>query len=179
MYPTVSEIIQSLHIADALTVGEILHSKGVYSTLQSARVNAQKKLNELVALEQLIRGDGYYRTPDCRSQYKEHARLITQTLSEVLKLPLNSVIHREISTPVGLRPDAIILLTKDNRGLCLILEVVNHETEAYLEQKINTWNNWPEAGEFLSKLFRYRIPHYEIVTVTDLVGFSAYLQGVI
>ncbi len=179
MYSAVSNIMQSLRIADSLTVGEILLAKKLYANLQSSRVNAQKKLNELVALGQLQRGDGYYRTLDCRSQYKEHARLITKALAEILKLPVTSHIQREIATPIGLRPDAIVLLTRHNQGLCLILEVCNTETEAYLEQKINSWNNWPEATQFLSNLFTHKIPHYEIVTVTDLVGFSAYLQGVI
>lgn len=179
MYSAVSNIMQSLRIADSLTVGEILLAKKLYANLQSARVNAQKKLNELVALGKLEKGNGFYRTLDCKSEYKEHAQLITKSLAEVLKLPVDSIIQREITTPVGLRPDAIVLLIRNNQGHCLILEVINNETEAYLQQKINTWHNWPEATTFLSNLFRYQIPHYEIITVTDLVGFNAYLKGVV
>lgn len=175
----VSEVVSALKITDALTVGEILHAKGIYSNLQSARVNAQKKLNELVALGQIEKVGGFYRTPDCKSEFKEHAQLITKALAEVLKLPLKSIIHREITIPeVGLRPDAIVLITKDNQGLCLILEVINHETEQYLQQKINTWSNWPEATHFLSKLYNYKIPSFEIITVSAIGGFATFLQEV-
>jgi hypothetical protein len=175
----VSEIVSALKVFDALTVGEILHAKGVYSNLQSARVNAQKKLNELVALGQLEKCNGFYRIPGCKSEYKEHAHLITKALAEVLKLPATSIIHREITIPaVGLRPDAIVLITKNNQGLCLILEVCNNETPEYLQSKINVWNNWPESTHFLSNLLNYRIPHYELVPITVLDGFIAFLQEV-
>jgi len=180
MYSEVYDIIQSLRIADSLTVGEILLAKKLYSNLHSARVNAQKKLNELVALGKLEKGNGFYRTPNCRSEYKEHSLLITKALAEVLKLAVQSTIFREITIPeVGLRPDAICLLTKDHQGLCLILEVCNNETPEYLQSKINVWSNWQGGTEYLSQLFNYKIPHYEIVPITVLDGFITYLQEVV
>lgn len=177
----VSEVISAIKICDSLTLGEILLAKHLYTNLHSARVNSQKKLNELVALSQLERGDGFYRTPDCRSEYKEHARLLTQVLAELFKLPdVEPVIYREITIPeIGLRPDAICLLTKNNQGLCLVLEVLINETEAYYQQKVNAWHNWAEATGYLSRLFQYNIPHFEIVPVTDLVGFKSFLKEVI
>jgi hypothetical protein len=176
----VSDIIQSLRVADSLTVGEIFLAKGLYSNLQSARVNAQKKLNELVALGQLEKADNYYRTPDCKSEYKEHARLLTKVLAELFKLPsVEPVIYREITTPVGLRPDAIVLLTKENQGLCLILEVLINETEAYFQMKKNTWDNWPEATRYLSELFNYKIPNFELLPITVLDGFISFLKEAI
>jgi len=177
MYLQVSSFMQSLRIADPLIIGEILLAKKLYSNLQSARVNAQKKLNALVALGQLQKGTGYYRTLDCQSEYKEHSRLITKALAEVLKLEVQSTIFREIAIPeVGLRPDAICLLTKDDRGYCLILEVCNNETPEYLQSKINTWSNWQEDTLYLSKLFGYKIPHYEIVPITVMDGFKSFLR---
>jgi hypothetical protein len=173
----VSEVISALKIADALTVGEILHAKGVYSTLPSARVNAQKKLNELAALGKLERGNGFYRVIGCKSEYKEHAQLITKALAEILKLEVQSTIFREITIPeVGLRPDAICLITKDNQGYCMILEVMNNETPEYLQSKINVWENWQRDTQFLSQLFKYKIPHYEVVPVTVLDGFISFLK---
>ncbi len=180
MYSVANVIMQSLRIADPLTVGEILLAKKLYSNLHSARVNAQKKLNELVALSLLEKGTGFYRTLDCRSEYKEHAQLITKALAEVLKLEVQSTIFREITIPeVGLRPDAICLLTKDNQGLCLVLEVCNNETPEYLQSKLNVWNNWPGDTEYLSKLFAHKIPHYEIVPITVLDGFTSFLKEVL
>ena len=180
MYSEVSKIIQALRIVDSLTVGEILLAKKLYSNIHSARVNAQKKLNELVALGKLEKGNGFYRVPDCKSEYKEHSQLITKALAEVLKLEVQSTIFREITIPeVGLRPDAICLLIKDNRGLCLILEVCNNETPEYLQSKINVWDNWQGATEYLSNLFGYKIPHYEIIPITVLDGFKSYLEEII
>ena len=133
----VKQIAEALKVTDALTVGEILYARKVYSNLQSARVNAQKKLDKLVAEGLLEKGSGFYRVPGCKSEFKEHAQLITKTLAEVLKLPITSIIHREVVIPeVGLRSDAIVLLTKDNQGLCLILEVMNHEPPEYLQMKL-------------------------------------------
>jgi len=176
----INRLMESLKIADAVTIGEILQAKGPYSNLQSARVNAQKKLNELVSLGKLERNSGYYRIPVCKSEYKEHARLLTKVLAELFKLPaVEPVIFREINTPVGLRPDAIVLLTKENQGLCLILEVLINETDSYFQMKQNTWENWPEATEYLSQLFHYKVPHFELVPITVLDGFISFLKEVV
>jgi hypothetical protein len=178
---SVSEVISALKISDALTVGEILHAKGVYSNLQSSRVNAQKKLNELVALGKLKRVHTYYRTLDCKSEFKEHARLLTRVLAELFKLPdIEPIIYREHTIPeIGLRPDALVLLTKHDQGLCLVLEVLINETESYFQMKKNTWDNWPDATEYLSELFNYKIPHFELLPITVLDGFISFLKEAI
>lgn len=176
----VRQVLEVLKIADARTVGEILYAQGENSTLQSGIVNGQKKLNKLADEGAIERVGGFYRTLDCKSEYKEHAQLITKTLAEILKLPVDSIIHREISIPeVGLRPDSICLLTKDNQGLCLILEVCNNETPEYLQSKINVWNNWQGDTEFLSNLFKVKIPHYEIIPVVALGDFISFLKEVL
>ncbi len=168
---SVSEIVSILKIADSLVIGEILQSKGLYSNLQSARVNAQKKLNELVALGRLERGNGYYRVAGCKSEYLEHSRLITRCLAELFKLPdVKPIIYREhVISEVGLRPDAVCLLIKDNQGYCFILEVLINEPDTYLQQKINTWKHWESAAGYLSKLFRYRIPSFDIAVYGEPV----------
>lgn len=168
---TVSDIFFALKIADALTVGEILLAKGLYSNLQSARVNAQKALNNLAALDQIEKHHGYYRALDCKSEYKEHARLLTKSLAKIL-IRFDAAIHREIAiSEIGLRPDAVVLLKKDGRGLCFVLEVVNNEPEIYLQSKINAWKNWAGALPYLSRLFGYTIPHFELITSSDLDSF--------
>lgn len=175
MYATISNIISSLRITDSLTVGEILHSKGLYSNLHSARVNAQKALNGLADLGQIEKCKGYYRALDCTSEYKEHARLLTKSLAKII-IRYNAVIFREISIPeIGLRPDAIVLLKRDSQGLCFVLEVVNNESDIYLQSKINAWKNWEGALPYLSRLFGYRIPHFELITSDQL---DSYLEGI-
>ncbi|MCL5423380.1 MAG: hypothetical protein M1461_13070 [Nitrospirae bacterium] len=175
---SVSEVVSVLKITDAVTVGEILLARKIYSNLQSARVNAQKKLNDLVALRQLERGDGYYRVPGCQSEYHDHARLLSKCIAEILKVHTTvPAIHREHTIPeIGLRPDAIVLLTKDNLGYCFILEVLINETDEYLRQKYNAWHLWENSLAYLSKLFGYHIPSFDIVPVTDLVGFITFLK---
>jgi hypothetical protein len=177
----VSEIVSALKITDSLTVGEILHAKGLYSTIPSGQVNGQKKLNNLVALGQLTRGDGYYRVLDCKSEYEDHARLLTKALAEVLKLStVKPVIYRELTIDtIGLRPDAIILLTRDGKGLCLVLEILINETESYFNQKVNAWHHWEGSLAYLSNLFGYAIPHFEIIPIADIAGFNSYLQEVL
>jgi hypothetical protein len=163
----ITSLVNSLKIVDALTVGEVLHAKGVYASVHSARVQAQKALNSLVDLGKLEKGNGYYRTLDCKSEYAEHARLLTKALAELFKHG-EPVIFREHSiTEVALRPDALCLLTREGKGLCFVLEVCHTETPEYLNQKITTWKNWDNSLNYLSRLFGYKIPHFEIVVAGD------------
>jgi hypothetical protein len=162
------KIILSLRIFTALDFGKILYAlnPGKYKDLHSARVQAQKNLNEFVSLGHLERGNGYYRIPGCQSEYGDHARLLTQALAELLKLNLQITIYREHSIPeCGLRPDAICLINKDNLGLCFILEVLCNESHEYFLQKINTWKHWQGANKYLSDLFSVEIPHFAVVAV--------------
>jgi len=167
---SVASLVDSLKIVDALTVGGILHAKGLYSSVHSARVQAQKALNSLVELGKLEKGTGYYRTLGCKSEYAEHARLLTRSLAELFKNEAEPVIFREHSiSEIALRPDALVLLKKEGQGLCFVLEVCHTETPEYLNQKITAWRNWDNALGFLSALFGCRIPHFEIVVVGDNV----------
>jgi hypothetical protein len=170
VYTEISNIIGALRITDALTAGEILHAKGLYSTLQSARVNAQKKLNQLSDLGQIEKCDGFYRMPDCKSEFKEHSKILTKALSLIIISHPEAIIHREPTIKeIALRPDSIVLLKRENMGRCFILEVCNNETEIYLRQKIDVWNTWPQALGYLSNLFGYKIPHFEIAVYGETV----------
>lgn len=166
----IASLVDSLKIVDALTVGSVLHAKGLYSSEHSARVQAQKALNSLVELGKLEKGAGHYRTLDCKSEYAEHARLLTGSLAELFKTQAEPVIFREHSIPeIALRPDALVLLKKDGRGLCFVLEVCHTETTEYLNQKITAWRNWDNALGYLSACFNFKVPHFEIVVVGDNV----------
>ena len=160
---TALTVLNYLKISDAKTIGEILHAKGLWGSPHSARVQSQKHLNDLVNFGKIDRGDGFYRTRDCKSNYGEHAKMLTCSLAEILKFPLTTTIYREISVPIGLRADALILCEKEHKGICFILEVVHTETHEYLKRKVEAWRNWKEARGFLSDLFAVKIPNFGFV----------------
>lgn len=146
--------------------------------------NVYKALSKNVAMGRLVKGDGYFKLPDCKSEYKEHARLLTKALVEILKLKLETKIHREHTIPeIGLRPDSIVLLTKEDKNLCFILEVVNNETEEYLRQKVHALRHWEGALDYLSSLFNIKIPAFDIVVAGSVIEntfeFNSYLKEAI
>lgn|GEM_PF-543054 len=162
---TVLEIMEVLKVADDKIIGEIMASKGIWSEGQSTRTNSLKSLKTLADLRKIERCNGFFRTLDCKSDYKDHAKLLTKALAEILKLNFPVKIYREITIPEkGLRSDAICLITKDNHGLCFVLEVIHNETQEYFKQKLTTWKTWNEATQYLSKLFGYKIPCFSVIT---------------
>ncbi|MDA8161690.1 MAG: hypothetical protein M0022_02120 [Desulfobacteraceae bacterium] len=160
-------LVDSLKIIDALTLGEILSAKGIYSSVHSARVQAQKALNALVDLGKLERGAGYYRTPDCKSEYGDHSRLLTKSLAELFKHGDPVIFREHTITEIALRPDALVLMKKKGRGLCFVLEVCHTETPEYLQQKVTAWRNWDKSLDYLSGLFGVRVPGFAIVVAGD------------
>jgi hypothetical protein len=165
----VKGIIEGLRVADAKTVAEVLLTKKDFSNLQSARVYAQRQLNLMVDLGQLIRGDGWYAVKGYRGEFQDHDRLLTKALAEILKLNYECQISREACwDSVGLRSDAVVLLKRGNDGLCFILEVVHNETPVYLLMKKHAWLAWSGANEALSKLFGYKIPHFSVITQEEI-----------
>ena len=169
-------------MADAKTVAEVIASQKNFKNFQSCRVWTQKHLNILAETGRLMRGDGFYALKDYRGQFKDHDRLLTKALAEILKLGYKTVIHREAVFEPALRSDAAILLKRGDAGLCLILEVENtpqQNNPNYLAMKINQWKRWPGANEALSKLFGYRISHFSIIVSRDQPGdqFTQFIGG--
>ena len=182
---TILQIMEILKIADKHSIGDIMASKGIWAPGTSANNNSYKGLFVLSEQKRLFRGDGFFRTMECKSSYGEHARILTAVLTEILKIQvINPVICREITIPeIGLRPDAICLITKDNHGLCFILEVCNNETKQYLQSKVNAWRGWEGATGYLSRLFGYNIPFFDFVISGDVVldgtyQFQTYIEEV-
>jgi hypothetical protein len=75
-----------------------------------------------------------------------------------------------------LRPDAIVLLTKENLGACFVFEAMDTETESYFEMKKNVWKAWDDAPKYLTELFGTvpPIPYFDIVKSDEL---KTYLEG--
>lgn len=161
----VQGLMESLKVASKHHVGQIMAARGRWKQGASAVNNSYRILNDLVGLNQLERQNGFFRTIGCRSQLKEHSLYLTEALTEILS-QYQAVIYREHEIKkIGLRADAICLITKDNFGFCFILEVLHNETEQYLAQKINVWEQWDGALEYLSRLFSVRIPHFDFIAV--------------
>jgi len=50
-----------------------------------------------------------------------------------------------------------------------ILEVMHNETQEYFEMKLRTWENWPEAKDYLSKLFNIKVQSFNIINKAEEV----------
>lgn len=174
----VMELMDSLVIADKHIIGDLMAHKGLWNAGTSSVNNSYKVLCGLTDQDKLVKGNGYFKLPNCDSEYKEHSQLLTRALADILKLNLSAQVIREPSIKeVGLRPDALVFLTKDERGLCIVLEVCNNEFPEYLIQKINVWKNWKGAKEKLSELFNTPIQDFDFVVSGDFEAEAFELQS--
>ena len=160
---------QSLRVFTALQLGQILfaHNPDRFSIggLRSARNQSQKWCRQEVIAGDLEKIKGGYRVKGCKSEGKEHSLKLSDRFVELYKIPsIQPVVHREkFINEINRQPDALILLKRNGKGACLILEEVNTETERYLQSKVNDWNSWDKATQYLSELFQYKIPFFNIV----------------
>lgn len=180
----VLELMNQLIIADKHIIGQLMAHKKIWTTGTSSVNNSYKVLNTLVDRCQLEKGQNFYRRPGCKSNFCEHAQLLTAALASIIKLDYQTIIFREHSIEEkGLRPDAIVLLTHDSKGLCFFLEICNNEKLSYLQTKINTIKGWPEVKEYLSNLFKTKIKEFDIVVSgnllsDDAIDFDTFLEEV-
>jgi hypothetical protein len=169
----VSSLLSILKVADDKIIGEIMSSRGYWTTGPSARNNSFKILKSLSDQKIIQKGKGYFSTLNCKSKYGDHSRLLTQALARILIACPNATIFREQTiSEKGLRPDAVCLITKDNRGLCFILEVLHNETSEYFKQKLSTWKTWSGATDYLSQLFGFTVPSFSIITSGQQLMFD-------
>ena len=164
---TVYKLMEELCIADKHIIGDIMAHKGIWNPGTSAINNSYKILTN----SNFERGDGWFRVKGCLSEYKAHARALTAALASIIKLNLNYKILREPTLKnIGLRPDALVFLTKNNQSVCFILEVCNNEFPEFLQQKVNAWRQWEGALETLSQLFETKIKAFDIVVSGDITA---------
>ncbi|MBI4766898.1 MAG: hypothetical protein HY787_20295 [Deltaproteobacteria bacterium] len=158
----IQEVAQGLGVFDVKTLAEIFSSFGWWAKGQSSKVNTKKYLDALTEQGKLERGDGFYRVKGSRSDYKEHARKVSECLAELWKLPgIRPLIKKESPFSNGLRPDAVILLIQQDKGLCILLEVANTETDEYLQAKINELKRNQELIKTeLTQLLGYKVPDF-------------------
>jgi hypothetical protein len=148
----------------------------------SARNQAHKILEELVVTNQIVRGNKFYALRGYQGDYREHGRIVTKIISQLILLRLPITVHREVPFPIGLRADIVTLIGKRGKGLCAVIEVANNETPAYLDQKITAWRNWKDASRYLSEVFNTYIPHFSLVLCgishPEAIDFEAFLEEV-
>ena len=173
-------ILTPLKIADPQTIADIIVARKLadWTPGHSARVQAQKHLNSLADLGKIQKCTGFYRTLDCKSEYKDHARLLTASLAEILKTPYNPIIYREHTFPNGLRSDAVVLLKNKGKALCFILEVCHTETHDYLKGKHDEWLR-QGISKTLSELFGFKIPFAAFCVQGKEVSWATPLKEVL
>lgn len=172
-----------LRVTDTKGVAEIAAARGFYKEGASAVTNVNKVFQEMILTGELERCDGFYRIKGSEDTFKEHSRLLTKSLIDIIKLPYQHIVKREFSiTEKGLRPDAIGVIRNEDRAICYVLEVCNSEEKPYLLQKVNTWRMWREAKECLGKIFGLTIPEFHIVVSGEAIGgthgFNQFLEAI-
>ena len=173
-------LMESLKIADKHIIGDLMAHFGIWAPGTSAVNNSYKILNN----SDFERGDGWFRVRGCLSEYKAHSKALTAALASIIKLNLDYKILREPTLKnIGLRPDSLIMLTKNDQSLVMILEVCLEEPKDYLEQKVHAWQQYDAALEELSTLFQTPIKAYDIVVLGDYIPegtqeFNSYLVEV-
>ena len=164
--------ISTLQIVSKEIIADWVAFMRWYAEGHSAYVNADKRCKRLVKDGRIVAGDGFYKLPHIKSEYKEHSKALTEHLSEILKLPYQSVIFREkLLEPVKLRPDAMVALIKGNQATVFILEILVNESPLYFKQKISAWKSWRGGKEVLSKMFGFEVPFIQIVTNDNFSNF--------
>lgn len=158
----VMQILSLLKVATAKIISLILYPDS--TNPHSSVVQTQKQLTILVQTGKIIRGTGWYALPEYRGSYLEHDRLRTSVIARLIFLKLPISVYTEVSFPIGIRSDIIVLIGNVGKAICAVIEVANNETPEYLNQKITAWKNWTEAPQHLSNLFKTPIPYFTIVT---------------
>lgn len=179
---SIEKLVEMFRVANDDVIGntarQILNLK--WKEGLSARNQAHKILDELALTNKIKKGKGYYAVNNYQGEYKEHDRLITSHISRLILLGYPITILREVAFPVGLRSDLLVLIGKNGKGICAVIEVANNETPDYLEKKAVTWRHWNEATDELSRLFGIDIPSFTLVVSgkshPEMLDFESFIK---
>lgn len=138
----------------------------------SRNVNVGKIYGNLVALRKIEKRKGYWCLPGSKGDYGLHARELTASLVAILARYPDSLVYREhFIDEASLRPDALVLIRHNGKGVLAWVEQCNEEKAAYFAGKISKLRAWEGAKEYLSKLFNYRIPAFSVVRSDELTSY--------
>lgn len=159
----IERLIRNLNKATARQIGEILHARGLVSSIESGDATCRRTLNDMVTKGELKKENSCYMLPHL-SGYGEHDRKLTEGLMLLLK-NWECVVYREHTIEeVGLRVDSIVFVDGGDRHACLIVECVNTETDSYLLQKVSVWQGWKNSLEYLGDLMAITVPYFVFCT---------------
>lgn len=168
----VLNIVEAIRIITAALVGEILYAWGLYKSQHTAQVAAQKALNALADLGRITklgqRGGYFYRAIGCRSEWGEHARLLSTDLVKIKAKYPEARIIREADTPVNRRSDALVLLVHNGQAAAFFFERLNTERPSMYAAKQSELRAWDGAAAFLSEKFGVIVPHFSVLSNEQL-----------
>ena len=165
---TVMEFMKQLIYATKHDIGGLMAHMEIFTAGTSAVNNAYKILNTLVDYGKLEKGGDYFKVKGTAGNHLEHSRIITAELVKILKYKYQIKIIRErFIEQVALIPDAMISTIDENKAAVWILEVMHNETQEYFEMKKRTWESWPEATDYLSKLFNIKVKSFNIINKAE------------
>ncbi len=164
----VFEVVDILKVTDRQPVGDILANRLGWRSGTSAANQAFKALCNLASVGRIEKHRGFFRMPGTKSDYGIHDRLTTGAISQLLICRPGSIIYREHTiAEVGLRPDILALIVRGQEARCAVIELANFESESSLVAKRHVWDSWAGGAEYLSRLFGYRIPHFEFIALRE------------
>lgn len=138
----------------------------------SRKVNIGKCLKNLVDLGKLEKRKTHHCLPGSKGDYGDHARELTASLVRILVSYPDSLVFREhFIEAAALRPDALVLIRNQARGCLVWFEQCNEERSEYFATKLEKLKAWEGAKEYLSQLFKYRIPSFSVVRSDELTRF--------
>ncbi len=161
------KVIELLKVAKPLLIGQIAKTLWPndfnYTTDVSLTNNIRKILDLQVELGNITRGKGHYAT-NYRGIFEIHDQKITDCIAQLIFTGCSISAHREVSFSNGRRADLVVLISKNGKVLCAIIEIIHTETETYLRDKLHSFRVWETASEELSQLFNTPIPYFTIIT---------------
>jgi len=158
-----TQIIDWLKVFTMKQAGKVAHARGVGSSVGSAQAILSRNIKPMVELGQLNKDGSVYTLPGLTGT-GEHALKITDAIIEVVSRWDADVRREHRIKEVALQPDVMMLVRNGERKCCLIIEVMQTETEQYFAQKKSTWEGWKDNNYYLSGLFGVEVPYFHLVT---------------
>jgi hypothetical protein len=90
---SVLSIMHALHIARDKDVGEVMASRGIWSQGPPSRNLSLRAMKANADLGKLERCHGYFRVPGCKSNFDDHARLLTESLVKICLLTQQYIVN--------------------------------------------------------------------------------------
>lgn len=175
------KIIDDCGVITDISLGDTLAPRFNWKPGHSARVQARKILENLTNLGKITKHEGFYRSLNCRSEFSEHSKALSQHITQLYQLPeITPHIRREISFDCGIRSDVAAILVRGNQARCIIVEVDLTETKEQLEAKYNQWMRWKDAHSALEKVLGYQVDNFDFLSTSGRVGlqFTSYIKEI-